>query len=240
MGNQVIIAIRHDVSEVPSFDKVYALGLRNIERVTKGFEETNGIIVSHYHHASDAICLMVNNKGMTSMPAFMRLFDDTEKKTPFERLLSEYRNNRSYSVRKIAKNKVREANKGARVSIFGYLTDYTSEMADNSFQQMFDAITEVPTIENGDIHRRGTYEDSIDGTRIVKIATLAADQTALVELRHNVFNVTALPFAEMAPLADIPVTDRESSKAKIIDFDVKLLETFGYKATPTQNTLRYL
>lgn len=240
MGNQVIIAIRHDVSEVPSFDHVYALGLRHTERTTKKFDDTKGIIVSHYHHASDSICLMVNNKGMTSVPAYMRLFDDTETKTPFERLLSEYRQNRSYSIRKIAKNKIREGNKGARVSIFGYLTDYTSEMAENSFEQMFDAMADVPVFENGSIHRCDTYNDSIDDTRIVKIATIAADQMALVELRHNVFNVTALPFAEMADLAEINGTDRESNKAKIVDFDTKLLETFGYKATPTANTYRYL
>lgn len=235
MGNQVIVAIRHDVSETPSFESIHCMGLHKGERITKTFEEYNGIISSTYHHASDDVCLMVNNKGMTNIPCYLKLYNDESGKTPFEKMLQGYRRYRYSSVRKSRKTVNLPANDGEKVSIFGYLTDATDLMPANSFEIMKKAIEQLWVIDNGQIINCG-WEHQIKGTPIVCLGTINADQTAMIELSKNLFNITALPFTKMQDLDKNISTNKE----RIVDFDEKMLATFGYNIVANEKDKTYI
>lgn len=77
MGNQVVIAIRHDVKRetLPEFSMVNYLGLNTSELVPKAFQATHGIIVSKYHHANDKISVVVNNSLMATMPGDLKIYE---------------------------------------------------------------------------------------------------------------------------------------------------------------------
>ncbi len=230
MGNQVVVAIRHDAANMPEFKSIHHMGLHDSERVTKKFETHDGIIVSMYHHASDGVCLMINNKGMTNIPCYLDLYKDDSGKTPLQKMIKGYRDYRYSSVLKDHKSQNSAMNTGEKVSIFGYLTDQTSEMPENSFLIMKNVIEKLRKIENGQILNCGwedqlSWKEEVSRTPIVCLGTIDADQTALVEMKHNLFNITALPFAEMEQL-DLTL---ENEKDKIFDFDKKMLSTFGYK-----------
>jgi hypothetical protein len=76
MGNQVIIAIRHDIDQnnIPEFSNQELMGLHEGERVPKSFITHNGIIVSHYYHSQDKVCLLVNNDFMARPIVYLDMY----------------------------------------------------------------------------------------------------------------------------------------------------------------------
>lgn len=238
MGNQVLIAIRHDIdrNNIPSFSEVDSLGIHTGERSPKNYEKTGSIIVSHYHHADDKATLIVNNKLMVLAPSFLDIFNkgkEWENDNTIENLIKGYRKRYS-SVRKVSKKAQAEPNDGVKVSIFGYLTDRTSEMPENSFALMVDAIDSLTSMDNGKRHICG-FAQRLEDTPITLIGSINAEQVAFVELYHNLFCATAQPLNKLETL--------DSScgmQERILDFDTKFLKALGYNVVANENDIRWL
>lgn len=231
MGNQVLIAIRHDIDRdnIPLFEEQYRLGLHDPERVPKGYSLTDKIIVSNYHHSSDHVCLAVTNKMMKNLPAYLELFQgyrDGKPADAFKNMITGYRKYRYGSVAKSRKKVTLVPNDGEKVSLFGYLTDNTSSMPENAFALMVAAMDSMPGLVNGRTDIVG-WEQKIDPTPIHMIGTIDADQMAMVELYGNIFSVTAIPANKIEEPAHF-----EKHRDQIIECDKKFLNSFGYELTP--------
>lgn len=234
MGNQVVIAIRHDIDRdnIPLFEEQYRLGLHDPERLPKNYSPADNIIVSHYHHASDHICLGITNKIMVSLPVYLELFQDARDGKPTDakkNMLSGYRKYRYGSVAKSRKKVALVPNDGVKVSLFGYITDETSSMPDNSFALMVAAMDSMPGLINEQTVIRG-WEDKIGHTPIHKIGTIDAEQMALVEIYGNLFTASAIEANKIEEPEEC-----EKHRDKIIAFDKKFLQSFGYELTPKSN-----
>lgn len=237
MGNQVLIAVRHDVnrSEIPAFSEHDVMGIYDPEHTPKNFNKNNGIIVSHYHHSADKVCLVVNNDLMVNIPVHLDIFNKTRDGKPFS-AFKETASNYRYRYKSILKSKKKkqehEAN-GVKISLFGYLTDQTYEMPENSFELMVQSLDSVPVLVNGVVSHRG-WEDHIGRTPIVKIGTIESNQLAFVELYGNLFSVVSEQRYQMDELEH-----KENRKEKILDFDVKFLKSLGYNVKPEENEPRW-
>lgn len=230
MGNQVLIAIRHDIDRdnIPLFREQNRLGLHDAERVPKRYSLTDKIIVSHYHHSSDKICLAITNEMMTSVPAYLELFQDHRdgKETDVcKKMIAGYRSFRYGSVVKSRKKSAQVPNDGVKVSLFGYLTDNTDQMPENAFALMVAAIDSMSGVVNGKTEVIG-WESQLRPTPIYKIGTIDADQMALVELYGNVFSTTSMPANKIEVCEDFPKV-----RDQIIEFDKKFLKSCGYELT---------
>lgn len=238
MGNQVLIAIRHDVSrsEIPAFSEQDIMGLHDPEHTPKNFKTHNGIIVSNYHHSADKICLVTNNDFMVNIPVHLDIFHKTRDGAPFSAIkdtVSNYRRYRYKSIPKSNKKKDEHAANGVKVSLFGYLTDQTYDMPENSFELMVQSLDSVPVLINGVVSHRG-WEDHIGRTPIVKIGTIESNQLAFVELYGNLFSVVSEQRHQMAELEH-----KENRKEKTLDFDIKFLSSLGYNLKPAENEPRW-
>lgn len=239
MGNQVIIAIRHDVDRlnIPSFSNHRIMGIQESDRPYKKFSN-NGILLSHYHHSSDRICLAVNNELMSIMPAYLNAFEHKDENEEFKvakRITSQYRSYRYKSIRKKTQKLQLQEPNGIKVSLFGYLTDHTSEMPENSFELMIQSIDSMSVLENNKVLRCGSWEDKIDPTPIVKIGTINSNQTAFIELYGNAFFATSAYSNSMEELTNI-----NKIRDQIVDFDIKFLDSLGYNVNVTNEDLKYL
>lgn len=238
MGNQVLIAIRHDInrSEIPAFSEQDVMGLHDPERTPKNFKTHNGIIVSQYHHSADKVCLVTNNDFMVNIPVQLDILHKTRNNVDFSAvkiIASDYRRYRYKSILKSNKKKNEHTANGVKVSLFGYLTDQTYDMPENSFELMVQSLDSVPVLVNGVISHRG-WEDHIGRTPIVKIGTIESNQLAFVELYGNLFSVVSEQRQQMAELEN-----KENRKEKILDFDVKFLKSLGYNVKPAENEPRW-
>jgi hypothetical protein len=231
MGNQVLIAIRHDIdrSSIPVFSEQDDMGLHEGDRIPKNFELNNSIIVSHYHHSGDKVCLIVKNDLMASVSSFLDIFRQSEKGLKVDaikNIISEYRKCHFFSkILKSKKTPVAEAGGGVKVSLFGYMTDSTHEMPENSFELMVKEMDSMPSLTNGTTSVRG-WKDHIGSTPIVKIGTIDSDQFAIVELYGNLFSVITEQRHYMEPLVK-----SENFKEEAADFKIKLLKSLGYDVT---------
>lgn len=230
MGNQVLIAIRHDVnrSEIPPFSDQDVMGIYESDRVTKSFVPHKGIIVSHYHHSGDKVCLVTNNDLMVHIPVRLDMLHKTRTNVEFSALketISEYRKYRYKSIRKSTKKNEFEESGGMKVSLFGYLTDETYNMPEKSFELMVQAMDTMPLLVNGVVEHRG-WDDHIKGTPIVKIGTVDSNQMAFVELYGNLFSTVSEQRNKMEALSQT-----EDRNGNIIDFDTKFLKSLGYNVT---------
>lgn len=230
MGNQVLIAIRHDIDRdnIPLFEEQYRLGLHDSERVPKSYSINDKIIVSHYHHSSDNVCLAVTNEMMKNLPVYLKLFQGHVDRTPtdaFKNMLSGYRKYRYGSVAKSRKKSTTVPNDGEKVSLFGYITDDTSSMPENAFALMVAAMDSMPGLVNGRTDVAG-WEQKIDPTPIHMIGTIDANQMALVELYSNLFSATAIPANKIEEAEKV-----EKHRDQIIECDKKFLKSFGYELT---------
>lgn len=231
MGNQVIVAIRHDINRdnIPLFEEQSRLGLHDAERIPKSYKLTDKIIVSHYHHSSDHVCLAVTNNMMKNLPVYLDLFQGDSDGNPidaFKNMIAGYRKYRYGSVVKSRKKVTFVPNDGEKVSLFGYLTDETSSMPENAFALMVATIDSMSGLVNGKTDIIG-WEQKIDPTPIHMIDTIDSNQMALVELYGNLFSVTSIPANKM----DSPEYF-EKYRDKIIESDKKFLHSFGYELTP--------
>lgn len=239
MGNQVLIAIRHDInrSEIPAFSEQDVMGLHEAERTPKNFQKHNGIIVSHYHHSSDKVCLVTNNDFMVNIPVYLSMFHKTQSEKEFivlKEIAADYRRFRYKSVTKSNKKKEEQSQDGVKVSLFGYLTDQTYEMPENSFELMVQAMNEMPSLNNGEIIHRG-WEDHIGRTPIVKIGTVDSNQIAIVELYGNLFSAVAEKRYKMEELKN-----SENRTERALDFDTKFLKSIGYNVKPAEKEPRWV
>jgi hypothetical protein len=231
MGNQVLIAIRHDIDRdnIPLFQEQRRLGLHTAERVPKSYSLTDKIIVSNYHHSSDHVCLGVTNKMMKNLPAYLELFQghmDGKPADAYKNMIDGYRKYRYGSVAKSRKKVTLVPNEGEKVSLFGYLTDETSSMPENAFALMVAAIDSMSGLVNGQTDIIG-WEQKLDPTPIHMIGTIDANQMALVELYGNIFSATAIP----ANKIEEPEHFTEN-RDQIIAFDKEFLKSYGYELTP--------
>lgn len=230
MGNQVLIAIRHDIdrNNIPLFEEEYRLGLHDSERVPKHYNTADKIIVSHYHHSSDHICLAVSNQMMVSVPAYLEMFKDHRAGTPnnaFKNMINGYRRHRYGSVVKSRKKQTAEPNDGVKVSLFGYLTDETHIMPENAFNLMVASMDSLPGLVNGETTMCG-WNNKLKPTPIYKIGTIDPNQMALIELYGNTFAATSITANKIEQRAHC--TER---RQQIIDFDKKFLKSVGYELT---------
>ena len=231
MGNQVIIAIRHDIDRdnIPLFEEQYRLGLHDPERIPKSYKLTDKIIVSHYHHSSDHVCLAVTNKMMKNIPAYLDLFQgerDCKPVDAFKNMINGYRKYRYGSVVKSRKKVTLVSNDGDKVSLFGYLTDETSSIPENAFALMVAAMDSMSGVVNGQTDIIG-WEQKLEPTPIHMIGTIDADQMALVELYGNLFSVTSIPANKMESPEYLA-----KYRDQVIECDKKFLHSFGYELTP--------
>lgn len=230
MGNQVIIAIRHDIDRdnIPLFREQNRLGLHDGERVPKSYSITDKIIVSHYHHSSDRVCLGVTNKMMKNIPAYLEIFQDNKdgkENDAYKNMIAGFRKYRYGSVAKSRKKFELLPNDGEKVSVFGYLTDETSSMPENAFALMVGAMNSMQGLVNGQTEIIG-WKNKIGSTPIHKIGTIDANQMALVELYGNVFSTTAIPANKMEEPEHF-----EKIRDQIIECDKKFLKSYGYELT---------
>jgi len=237
MGNQVVIAMRHDVNPatLPEFSMVNYLGLNTNELVPKTFHATGGIIVSKYHHANDKISVVVNNNLMATMPGDLKLYESLhQNENVIEELLNGYRKERYSKVEAEKKASSKVQNEGVKVSLFGYLTDETGSIPKDAFKQMYDSIQEMEMLENGQAVLRNHY-DEIDNAPIMKIGTINADQMVFVEMYYNSFIAVATASNKMDN-----VVKEGSMRDKVIDFDTKFLKSMGYDVKVKPKDLSYL
>lgn len=230
MGNQVLIAIRHDIdrNNIPLFEEEYRLGLHDSERVPKHYNNADKIIISHYHHSSDHICLAVSNQLMVSVPAYLELFKDHRagvENNAFKNMITGYRKYRYGSIVKARKKNEIEANDGVKVSLFGYLTDESHIMPENAFSLMVAAMDSLPGLVNGETVM-SSWDSKLKPTPIYKIGTIDPNQMALVELYGNTFAATSVPANKIEPSEYF-----KERRDQIIEFDKKFLKSMGYEFT---------
>lgn len=237
MGNQVVIAIRHDVKRenLPEFSMVNYIGLNTNELVPKSFQETHGIIVSKYHHANDKISVVVNNNLMATMPGDLKIYESlNSNENVVDNLLKCYQVERYSKIEKEKKESLKEKTEGVKVSLFGYLTDETGNIPQDAFKQMHDAIQEMEVLENAHAVLRNHY-DEIDNAPIMKIGTINADQMVFIEMHYNSFIAVATASNKMDD-----VVNEGSMRDKVIDFDTKFLKSMGYNVKVKPKDLSYL
>lgn len=237
MGNQVVIAIRHDVKRetLPEFSMVNYLGLNTSELVPKAFQATHGIIVSKYHHANDKISVVVNNSLMATMPGDLKIYESlNSNEKVVDNLLKAYQVERYSKIEKEKKESSKEKTEGEKVSLFGYLTDETGSIPQDAFKQMYDAIQDMEMLENGHAVMRSRYDD-FDNSPIMKIGTINADQMVFIEMHYNSFIAVANTSNKMDDVAT-----EGSMRDKVIDFDTKFLKSMGYDVKVKPKDLSYL
>lgn len=237
MGNQVVIAIRHDVKRetLPEFSMVNYLGLNTSELVPKAFQATHGIIVSKYHHANDKISVVVNNSLMATMPGDLKIYESlTSNENVIDNLLKGYHTERYSKIEKEKKESSKENTEGVKVSLFGYLTDDTGNIPQDAFKQMYDAIQNMEMLENGHAVLRNRY-DEIDNAPIMQIGTINANQMVFIEMCNGVFVAVSTVSNKMDD-----VVNEGSMRDKVIDFDTKFLKSMGYNVKIKSGDLSYL
>lgn len=237
MGNQVVIAIRHDVKRetLPEFSMVNYLGLNTSELVPKAFQATHGIIVSKYHHANDKISVVVNNRLMATMPGDLKIYESlTSNENVIDNLLKGYHTERYSKIEKEKKESSKENTEGVKVSLFGYLTDDTGNIPQDAFKQMYDAIQNMEMLENGHAVLRNRY-DEIDNAPIMQIGTINANQMVFIEMCNGVFVAVSTVSNKMDD-----VVNEGSMRDKVIDFDTKFLKSMGYNVKIKPKDLSYL
>lgn len=237
MGNQVVIAIRHDVKRetLPEFSMVNYLGLNTSELVPKAFQATHGIIVSKYHHANDKISVVVNNSLMATMPGDLKIYESlTSNENVIDNLLKGYHTERYSKIEKEKKESSKENTEGVKVSLFGYLTDDTGNIPQDAFKQMYDAIQNMEMLENGHAVLRNRY-DEIDNAPIMQIGTINANQMVFIEMCNGVFVAVSTVSNKMDD-----VVNEGSMRDKVIDFDTKFLKSMGYNVKIKPKDLSYL
>lgn len=237
MGNQVVIAIRHDVKRetLPEFSMVNYLGLNTSELVPKSFQKTHSIIVSKYHHANDKISVVVNNSLMATMPGDLKIYESlNSNENVVDNLLKGYQAERYSKIEKGKNQLSKEKTEGVKVSLFGYLTDETGSIPQDAFKQMYDAIQDMEMLENGNAILRSRYDD-FDNSPIMKIGTINADQMVFIEMYYNSFIAVATASNKMGD-----VVNEGSMRDKVIDFDTKFLKSMGYNVKVKPKDLSYL
>lgn len=230
MGNQVIIAIRHDIDQnnIPEFSNQELMGLHEGERVPKSFITHNGIIVSHYYHSQDKVCLLVNNDFMARPIAYLDMYQKTSDGSEndiVKTIVSDYRKFFYKNIKKSKEQASPEEKGQTKVSLFGYLTDHTYEVPEDAFKLMVKAMLTMDELQNDEakvVH----WQQHVESTPILKIGTIDSDQMAFVELYGNLFTVIAKQRNKIESLAHL-----ETREEKIVDFDTKLFKSFGYDIT---------
>lgn len=255
MGNQVIIAVKHDKlldTTTERYKDVESMIYHPEARFPKFFDGRNAeeifmttysddVIASAYYDSHGNTSLILSSEMLAYLPSYMG--DDPILNGGDEEIMREivkaikqantWQNLPGISARKKAVKDLRTNEKGDNVAIFGVLTDRMSEInSSTALEHLRQTIGELPWLENG--VPTTTWEhhcnfSGLKGTPFVGIGNIKASQVALLHLHGNTFVARTMPNygIDHDRIAQLNAADRSKTRGQT-NFYPALLEGLGY------------